>query len=561
MIFKSYRDFFSFFSVVLGFFIALLDTTIVSITLPVMTRFYSADVSEISWVVSGYNLAFAVCLIAASRLADQFGRKKIFLLGLVFFIVTSFLCGQATTVQWLIFFRVLQGLAGAMVVPVTMPMAIRLFPAEKSGAVVGIWAAISALAAASGPSLGGIIAQYFPWQWIFYINIPIGILAVIMTAFLIEESFDETASRHIDVGGIMSLMAGTLCITLGLIEANQYGWTSFYIIRLFVFALISLGLYVVNERFSVEPMFPLSMLKTPSFVGGILTLFMIGIGTMDGVFFLSFFLTEILGMSQLKAGITVSIIPISSIGFSILAGYFSDKVGSMWFTVAGMAFFVLALVLFSQLTPASTMNDLIIRMVVCGIGMGVSASTVVVATLRSVPPEKSGIASGVGNMTRVLGNVFGAAIVVTLFNGSLDKLIPVAVKETSALIQSSTVLKPSAKKEFSARLAAAESGSGTQRSIPSQADMSRLLDKKEAEAIDQSSDMMKPAVKKVYEKQKAEAMRLYPLVKASFKRQAAFAFSHTFRVCALILVFGILFAFFSDPGKDARKRKVDFVEM
>src|SRR5512133_840819 len=162
--------FVAFFTIVIGFFMVMLDSTIVNVSLPVMIRYFKTDMSTISWVVNAYNLAFSVLLLTGSRIADQFGRKKVFMIGIFFFTLTSLLSGISASVEMLIFYRALQGLAGALIVPVSMPLIIDIFPVSKRGMIIGIWGAIAGLASASGPALGGIIGEYLNWQWIFYIN-------------------------------------------------------------------------------------------------------------------------------------------------------------------------------------------------------------------------------------------------------------------------------------------------------------------------------------------------------------------------------------------------------
>jgi EmrB/QacA subfamily drug resistance transporter len=324
---EAHKRYFAFIIVAAGFFMALLDSTIVTVSLPKISEYFGTNIETITWVINGYNLAFAVLLVTASRLGDQFGRKKLFVAGLFFFTLTSLLCALSTSVHLLIFFRVLQGLAAAFVVPISMPLFLDLFPKEKSGAVVGAWGAISAIAAACGPALGGIITQLLQWQWIFLINVPIGVVTIVSTILLVKESYDDTATRHIDIGGIISLSIGAFALTLALIQANDKGWSSVYILGLLAAALIGLTAFVLIELRSAEPMLPLSLLRGREFSATLLGLFVFGVALMCGVFFLSFFLTIVLGMSQLKAGLVITMLPVSAMPFAVIAGPLSDRWG------------------------------------------------------------------------------------------------------------------------------------------------------------------------------------------------------------------------------------------
>ena len=303
---------------------------------------------------------------------------------------------------------------------------------------------------------------------------------------------------------------------------------------------------VLTRSFGVSGACPHAGAASAAPIMQIATLFLIGIGTMDGIFFLSFFLTEILGMSQLDAGITVSAIPLSSILFSIIGGGLSDKLGSRWFTVAGMAIFCSSLFLFAGMSPNTTHNGLIARMIVCGAGIGLALSTVVTATTRAVPADKMGIASGIGNMSRVLGHVFGAAIVVSLFNSSFNRELTKAVPIAVSIVSCDTILKPSAKEAFTTRINAAISKKHDR--IPSEKEISAILATKKVESIASAPDFMRTAIEKIFEKQKSEILRIYKPIKRVFLIHASKAFSHTFFVSGMLLLIGIVVAGFSDPG-------------
>jgi EmrB/QacA subfamily drug resistance transporter len=542
-----HRRYLAFLTVAMGFFMALLDSTIVTVSLPKISDYFSTTIETITWVINGYNLAFAVLLITASRLADQFGRKKLFIIGVVFFTLTSFLCAVSPSVHVLIFFRVLQGLSAAFVVPISMPLLLNLFPKERSGLVVGIWGAISAIAAASGPALGGIITDLLKWQWIFLINVPIGIATILFTIALIEESFDPTATHRIDWRGIITLSAGSFALTLALIQSNDKGWASAYILTLFIDALVALTLFVIIERRAAEPMMPLALFRSLAFSSSMASLFIIGVALMCGVFFLSFFLTLVLGMSQLRAGLLITAMPIAAMCFAF-SGPLSDRWGSRWFSVAGSAVLCFGIYLFSQLTPQSTLMDIIIRLSVAGAGLGLALPAMVGSSVKTVAEEKIGIASGVGNMARITGMVFGVAILVTILTHYADIMIEQAKARTEKIIMTDTILRPETKAEF---LKSIRSAHFSQHSRPpTEAEIITRFEQRRAEALSAAtSDFSRSVAKSVYKKQIAQVGKVYPQIHALFIDSLDRAFSKTFLIMSIVLTIGIAVAFFTEPFK------------
>jgi EmrB/QacA subfamily drug resistance transporter len=544
----------AFATVVLGFFMALLDSTIVSVSLPKMTEYFNTQISTISWVINAYNLACAVLFITASRLADQFGRRRIFMIGLLAFTLTSLLCGLAPTVEWLIFLRVLQGLSAALLVPVSMPLMLGLFPAEKMGLVVGVWGAISAVAAASGPALGGVITELFHWQWIFYINVPIGIITFVMGLAVLEESFDPTATRYIDWRGIITLSAGCFSLTLGLIQANDYGWGSVYVISLLVVAAVSLTAFAVIEAREPEPMLPLHLLHRVSFSAGMVSMLMQGVTLMCGVFFMAFFLTLIMDMSQLKAGLVITAIPLSAMIFAIPSGAFTDRVDGRWFSIPGIIITCVATWLCGQLTPHSTVTDVVWRLCLAGAGFGLGLPAIVGGMIKSVPSDKIGIGSGVGNTARITGMVFGVAVLVTLLTHFANQYMEEAKVKAIAVVNASVVLKQEAKQTFVNRIS--ETRFSQQTRLPTAHDVVARLEARRDEAIATAgSDMQKAVLRTVYKRQIGEVTRMYPEISGHFKHSLAEAFSRTFRLMAWLVSIGVLIALFGEPGKgDASPR-------
>lgn len=544
----------SFVAIILGFFMALLDTTIVNITLPKMTEYFNTTMAHISWVVNAYNLAFGVIIITASRLADQFGRKKLFIAGIFLFSTFSLLCGISNSLEMLIFFRALQGLSAAFVVPVTVPLSCEIFPPEKRGTIMALWGAISGLAAASGPTLGGILTEFFNWRYVFFINVPLGCICILLTMKLIKESYDLTASKSIDFGGIITISISMFCLTFALMKANEEGWTSSFILSLFAVSAIAFILFVLIELKVKEPMLPLSIFKSIQFTNGSITLFLVGIGMMAGPYMLSFFLAQVKGLNQLSAGLIISTMSLSSMFFSILAGILLKKINSRYISALGVLLLCIACYLNSSLTQNSSTIDIILRLIVAGSGTGFSMATLSGSILTNVPVDKIGIASGVSNMTRTLGTVLGVALFLTMFTSNMTTQMIDAKNSAVQTIQKDTVFDNKAKLQMISSIK-----SGNSKKVSLSKTLS-TIDKKEAAVLKSSPEAAKNKIRESFKRQKKETQKIVPTIEDTFLSHSVKAFSFTFKVGSIILVPGILFALFSDKKRDPYAKNKQFAE-
>src|SRR6187431_2124197 len=245
-------------AVAFGLFMIMLDNTTVNVALPSIQRDLDIGISELEWVFNGYALTFGVLMLTGGKLADLMGRRRIFIAGLVIFTVASLFCGLATSAAWLIGARVLQGVGSAFMNPATLSIITATFPPRQRGTAIGIWVGVSAMALAIGPLVGGLLTESFNWSWIFFINVPVGILGIIVARLVIDESRDESKEQRLDLPGLISSGVGLFALTYGLIEANTYGWTSGRILASFAVAVVSLTTFVVLERRQRAPMLDLS---------------------------------------------------------------------------------------------------------------------------------------------------------------------------------------------------------------------------------------------------------------------------------------------------------------
>ncbi|CAH8716499.1 MFS transporter [Paenibacillus thiaminolyticus] len=543
----------SFIAIILGFFIALLDTTIVNVALPEMTRYFGGSVGQISWVVNGYNLAFAVFIMTAARLADQFGRKKVFLAGVLLFTLASLFAGLAPNAGMLIAMRVVQGLAGAIIVPVTVPMAMNLFPKEMHGMIIGIWGAISGLAAASGPALGGILTEKLNWQWIFYVNVPLGIVCMLLTLVFIKESYDPTSGRRIDYAGTLAITAAMFCLTYGLIQVNEYGWDSLQIVLLLGGGGLLLALFFVAEWKGKEPMLPLSMLRIRAFNGAAITMLIVGAGLMMIFFLTSFFLTRMMEMSELRAGLLLSVVALGSMLSSSVVGPLSNRFGSRLFAVAGLTMMGAAAYWLGSLEPQSTEMDVVARLALAGFGMGMTIVPVMASSVRHVPEEKVGISSGVVNMTKALGSALGVALIVTMLQSNMTEELEGARMLAADTLRADTVLDDALKEQLSEKLAAPAPAANM--ASPKLSAETALAGIEEQAA--RAAAELPPEQRKVFAEhldgQMQEVKRLLGQVEDDYRGAATRAFSRTFVISCWLLLLGIPFAWISDKRR-ARSR-------
>ncbi|MCM3038147.1 MFS transporter [Paenibacillus motobuensis] len=540
----------AFSAILLGYFMALLDTTIVNIALPEMTRYFGGTVSQISWVMNGYNLAFAALILTASRLADQFGRKKIFILGLVLFTLSSLLAGLSNSLGMLILFRVIQGLAGAIIVPVTIPLTTTTFPKEKHGMIIGIWGAIAGLAAASGPSLGGILTEKLNWQWIFYVNVPLGLLSILLTLLFIKESRDETAGKSVDYGGMFSITAGMLFITYAFIKANDYGWNSAEFYALLGAGLIFTAVFFYLQSRGKEAMLPLGLLKIKEFNGTSLALFIVGAALSNLTLLTSFFLTREMGMTELKAGLVLSILAAGSIISSAVSGGLSNKYGSRWFGVAGVAVICGAIYAMSNLDDQSPLSDVLLRLFIAGIGVGLTMAPVMSAGVRHVPEEKVGIASGVMNMTKAIGSVLGVAVIVTLLQQSISGEMQAAQVRILEQVKESQGLMPVVKEVLVAVVD--EQGSRKQTESGSELQEEEVAGQivKELEmATAKLDEEQQKAFAATRDDQMQEVKLLLTSAGSDLKQASVNGFRKSFIYASLMLLPGIIFAWMSDKRR------------
>lgn len=404
----------------LGFFMTLLDLTIVNIAIPDLMDRLGSSLDQTLWVVSAYALVLAVTLITFSRLGDLKGPRNLFAAGVVLFTLASIACGLAPNPGVLIATRAVQGLGAAMMVPQTMVMIMAVFPAERRGAAMGVWGSIAGVATLSGPTLGGLVVSALDWRWIFFVNVPIGAIVLALTFFLVPDIRPSRAHR-LDLGGVLIVTAALFCIAFGLQEGERYAWNT-SIVALLVAGVLLIGLFVLHQkhRQEDEPLVPFALFRDRNFTVMTIVVALISVAILGLTLPLNIYLQNVLGMSAAQAGLTLAPSPLLSMATAPFAGRLADRVGGKYVLLFGLIVYGTGILLvLSVADTGSHWYTFTVPMAVVGLGTGCLLAPMTSEAMRNVPRELSGAASGVNNTIRQIGSVIGASLVGAVLQGQL----------------------------------------------------------------------------------------------------------------------------------------------
>ena len=390
-------------------FMVMLDNTVTNVALPSIQRSFDASLSALEWTINAYSLAFAVFLVTGGRLGDIFGRRKVFLIGVVVFGVSSATIGLAPSEGWLVASRAVQGLGAALMMPATLSIISNAFPPAERGKAIGTWAGVSAIALALGPLVGGWLTEDVTWRAIFFINVPVAAIAIAVTLFSTHESRDETATRQVDYAGIATLTVGLTALVLALVEGNAWGWGSARIISLFVIAVVGLVAFVVIERRVAAPIVDFDFFRSRSFLGANLVAFAISFGMFAVFFFLALYMQNILGYSPLETGVRFLPSTLVIMVAGPVSGRLADRIGPRIPLVIGLLFVTASLAWQSRIEVDTSFAFLVTPFILLGLGMGFTMSPMSTAAMNAVDRTKAGVASGTLSMTRMVGGTFGVA--------------------------------------------------------------------------------------------------------------------------------------------------------
>jgi EmrB/QacA subfamily drug resistance transporter len=422
-------------------FMVMLDNTVVNVALPSIQRDLHASLSALEWTVNAYTLTFAVLMVTGGRLGDIFGRRRMFVFGVIVFGLSSLAIGFAPSDTALVGFRAVQGIGAAFMMPATLSIITQAFPAHQRGMAIGTWAGVSALALAIGPVVGGFLTEQVSWRAIFFINPPIAIVAVAVTLFATRESRDETVGKAVDYPGIAAITVGLTAFVLALVEGNTWQWGSARVISLFAIAVVALGSFIPIELRVKAPMIDFGFFRSRSFWGSNLVAFIISFAMLAQFFFLALYMQNILGYSPLQAGVRFLPATLVIIVMGPIAGRLTDRIGPRPLMTLGLVIVASALFIQSRLTIHTGYGLLLPGFVLMGLGMGLVMSPMSTAAMNSVDRTKAGAASGILSMSRMVGGTFGVAVmgalVATLGRSTINERLPHLPAATRAAIANS----------------------------------------------------------------------------------------------------------------------------
>ncbi|MEU0024395.1 MFS transporter [Streptomyces sp. NPDC006335] len=411
-------------TVAVGVMMVALDGTIVAIANPAIQADLKASFADVQWITNGYFLALAVALITAGKLGDRFGHRQTFLIGVVGFAAASGAIGLSSSIAAVVAFRVLQGLFGALLMPAALGLLRATFPAEKLNMAIGIWGMVIGASTAGGPILGGVLVEHVNWQSVFFINVPVGVLALVLGVLILLDHRAENAPRSFDLLGIALLSAAMFCLVWALIKAPTWGWGDGLTWTFIVASVVGFALFAVWETKVKEPLIPLGLFRSVALSAGVVLMVLMAIAFMGGLFFVTFYLQNVHGMSPIDAGLHLLPLTGMMIVGSPLAGALITKLGPRIPLAGGMAATAIAMYGMSTLETDTGSALMSLWFALLGLGLApvmVGATEVIVG---NAPMELSGVAGGLQQAAMQIGGSLGTAVLGAVMASKVDGDLP-----------------------------------------------------------------------------------------------------------------------------------------
>jgi len=417
-------------------FVVVLDAAIVNVALPSIGKALDFSQDNLAWVVNAYTLTFGGFLLLGGRLADLLGRRRMFMYGLVLFSLASLLGGLAQSDIWLIIARGAQGLGAAIISPAALSIVTNTFAegAERNKAL-GVWGAVAGSGGAAGVLLGGVLTEYLGWEWVLFVNTPIGIAAALLAPRLLDESRDEVEHRSFDVGGAVLVTGGLVLLVYTLLDAPQKGWSSTQTVVLGIVSVVILAAFVAWERGRRAPLVPFSVFRLQTLRGANIVSVLVGMSLFSMFFFISLYMQQVLGYDALKAGISYLPLAMTIIVSAGLASVLVTRIGFKITLIVGMVFITGGLVWFAQVPPnGSYVSDLLGPMLLAAVGLGLAFVPVTIAAVTGIRPDQAGLASGLVNTSQQVGGALGLAILVAIANSSTSSQFSDGVRDRAVAL-------------------------------------------------------------------------------------------------------------------------------
>jgi len=417
-------------------FVIVLDASIVNVALPSIGRALDFSQDNLSWVVNAYTLTFGGFLLLGGRLADLLGRRRMFMLGLVLFSVASLLGGLAQSDVWLIAARAAQGLGAALISPAALSLVTTMFSeGSERNRALGVWGAVAGSGGAAGVLLGGMLTEWAGWEWVLFVNVPIGLAAVALAPRLLPESRDEDRVRAFDATGATLVTAGLALLVYTLVDAESAGWTSTQTLGLGALSLAILAAFVVWEARASHPLMPFDIFRLQTLRGANVVGLLIGMSLFSMFFFISLYLQQVLGYDALKAGFAYLPLALTIILSAGLASQLVTRVGFKPTLIGGMLLIAAGLAWFSQVSPGgSYLGDVLFPSLLAAMGLGLAFVPVTIAAVTGTRPDEAGLASGLINTSQQVGGALGLAILSSIATSRTASVLEGGVRDQSVAL-------------------------------------------------------------------------------------------------------------------------------
>jgi EmrB/QacA subfamily drug resistance transporter len=517
-------------------FLTVLDSTIVNVSLPNMATFFNTNTTGISWVSTAYLIAFSSLLINFSKIADIYGRKKLFLIGLALFGASSVFCGLANSLTTLIIFRIIQGVGAAILTPLSIPLGIELFGKKSMGKLSVIVGMTISISAASGPVLGGILNEFFNYRAIFYVNLPFVIIAFILGLLYVRECFDETIEKRIDYIGCILLAVGLGTLTFLLVKGNDYGWNSSKILSLIALSVISIIVFVFYEKKIKNPMIEFSLFKIRTFSASIILIAVFFFAYMPVAYLLNFYFENTLGYSVLKAGLFMGIPSLTALLTAPLMPGIYKKLSAKSVSLISIAIAVLGNFIFVFMDRTNYMTLICVALILLGVGVRIT-TVLYQTTYEEVPNDKNGIASGIQNSLRQLTACIAIALVSTLSSNFTTTAIQNTKDRIVKEISNSSVLEKQVKDSF---VLAIKTSQGESNSSFSKESVHKLFESEEQAVLVNVPSKAKASVIESFNKQEKEVDKIIDDSKIIKDEESYKVYNKCFLITGLIAMLGFI---------------------